>query len=88
MTQIHEQLKAIRNDPMTPPTFFSLEEDATLLLHKGQVYVPDYREVRLAVLWALHDHLLVGHPGIHKTICHITWKYYWPGLTRTVKSYV
>jgi Integrase zinc binding domain len=69
-------------------TSFTFSEDSMLLLYKGCIYVPDYCDVRLAILRASHDHLLVGHPGIHKTIHLVTRRYYWPGLTTMVKSYV
>jgi hypothetical protein len=67
---------------------FATSEDKTLLLYKGRVYVPDYRDVRLATLQTAHDHILVGHPGIHKTLRILMRRYYWPGMTSTVKDYV
>jgi Integrase zinc binding domain len=76
------------DDSLTPCTSFTFSEDSTLLLYKGHIYVPDYGNVCLTILHASHNHLLVGHPGIHKTIHLVTRKYYWPGLTMMVKSYV
>jgi Integrase zinc binding domain len=83
-TQIHEQFK---DDSSTPHTSFTFSEDSTLLLYKGHIYIPDYRNICLTILHASHNHLLIGHPGIHKTI-HLVTRYYWPGLTTTVKAYV
>jgi Integrase zinc binding domain len=75
--------KRFEEDSSTPHTSFTFSEDSTLLLYKGRIYVPDYSDVHLTILRASHN-----HPGIHKTIRLVTRKYYWPGLTMTVKSYV
>jgi Integrase zinc binding domain len=83
--QIRERFK---DDSSTPCTSFTFSENSMLLLYKGHIYVPDYGDVCLTILHALHNHLLVGHPGIHKTIHLVMRKYYWPGLMMTVKSYV
>jgi RNase H-like domain found in reverse transcriptase/Reverse transcriptase (RNA-dependent DNA polymerase)/Integrase zinc binding domain len=87
VTQVREQFKTATDDSL-PPTSFTFSEDSTLLLYKGHIYAPDYHDVCLTILCASHDHLLIGHPGIHKTIHLVTRKYYWPGLTKTVQSYI
>jgi hypothetical protein len=38
-----------------------------LLLRNGQVYVPNFSNLRLQFLQFRHDHQLVRHPRIHKT---------------------
>jgi Integrase zinc binding domain len=85
VTQIHEQFE---DDSSTPCTSFTFSEDSILLLYKGRIYIPDYHNVCLTIFHTSHDHLCIGHPGIHKTIRLVTRKYYWPGLTTMVKSYV
>jgi Integrase zinc binding domain len=86
--QICEQLKTTNDNSPPPPTSFTFSEDSMLLLYKGCIYVPDYHDAHLTILCTSHDHLLIGHPGIHKTICLVMRKYYWPGLTKMVKLYV
>jgi Integrase zinc binding domain len=88
MMQIHEQFETTKEDSSPPPTSFTFSEDSTLLLYKGCIYMPDYHDVCLTILCTSHDHLLIGHLGIHKTIHLVTRNYYWPGLTKMVKSYV
>jgi Integrase zinc binding domain len=86
--QIHKQLKVAKDDSSTPPTSFTFSKDSTLLLYKGCIYMPDYHNICLSILCASHDHLLIGHLGIHKMIHLVTRRYYWPGLMKTVNSYV
>jgi hypothetical protein len=70
--QVHEQLEATKDNPSSPPTFFTFSEDSALLLNKGHIYIPDYCNACLTILHTLHNHLLIGHPGIHKTIHQVT----------------
>jgi Integrase zinc binding domain len=87
VTQVCERFKTTTDDSL-PPTSFTFSKDSTLLLYKGRIYMPDYCNVHLTILCTSHNHLLVGHPGIHKTIHLVMRKYYWPGLTKMVKSYI
>jgi hypothetical protein len=73
---------ALKNDEMTKdykrllssgPREFkkSLEEwnyENGLLLHRGKVYVPKDKDLRLDLLKLHHDTLLAGHPGRWKTL--------------------
>ena len=38
-----------------------------LLLYKNRVYVPNYRELKLAILKEMHNVAYAGHPGYQKT---------------------
>jgi Integrase zinc binding domain len=87
VTQVCKQFETTTDDSL-PPTSFTLSKDSMLLLYKGHIYAPDYHNVCLTILCTSHDHLLIGHLGIHKTIHLVTRKYYWPGLTKTVKLYI
>ena len=67
---------------------YSLSPDETLLLCRSKIYVPDYEDLRLQVLMYNHDHRLIGHPGIKKTILLISKTYFWPRLRKDVTRYV
>ena len=59
-----------------------------LLLHRGKVYVPKDRELRLDLLKLHHDTRLAGHQGRWKTLELISRNYWWPGMSVDVKKYV
>ena len=40
------------------------------------------------VLAEYHDDTLAGHPGADETLREIQTRYYWPGMRKTVRSYV
>ena len=72
-------------DPIPP---FSVSQDKKLLLRQDKIYVPDHAYLRYDVIKAHHDHLLRGHPGIKKTTQIIMRTFFWPGLRKSVTSYV
>ena len=59
-----------------------------LLLYGGKVYVPRDDKLRSQIITLHHDSPVVGHPGKWKTLELISRNYWWPGMTRTVGSYV
>ena len=59
-----------------------------LLLHRGKVYVPKDRDLRLDLLKLHHDTRLAGHQGRWKTLELISRNYWWPGMSIDVKKYV
>ena len=59
-----------------------------LVLRNGLVYVPKSDEIKLQILRAHHDTITSGHLGQEKTLELITRDFYWPGMRKTVNSYV
>ena len=59
-----------------------------LLLHRGKVYVPKDKSLRLEVLKLHHDTHLAGHQGRWKTLELLSRNYWWPGMSVNVKNYV
>ncbi len=53
---------------------------------KDLLVVPSF--LRRDVLHARHDHPTGGHMGIAKTLAKVSQRYWWPGMTRSVRSYV
>jgi hypothetical protein len=42
-----------------------------LLLYKNRVYVPNVRELKLAILKEMHNVAYAGHPGYQKTLAAV-----------------
>lgn len=64
-----------------------------LLLRKGKqysryqcVYIP--HNLRTDILRAYHDSPTAGHVGQKKTLQSIQMRYFWPGMTKVIRSYV
>ncbi|GAX83605.1 hypothetical protein CEUSTIGMA_g11030.t1 [Chlamydomonas eustigma] len=55
---------------------------------KDRICVPSDPALRLCLLHEYHDTPTSGHPGYLKTLNSIASHYWWPRMTRTVKSYV
>jgi hypothetical protein len=54
----------------------------SLLLYKNRVYVPNDRELKLAILKEMHNVTYAGHPGYQKTVAAVKSHYFWPGLKK------
>ncbi|GAX84238.1 hypothetical protein CEUSTIGMA_g11661.t1 [Chlamydomonas eustigma] len=57
-------------------------------LTTDRICVPSDPALRLRLLHEYHDTPTSGHPGYLKTLNSIASHYWWPRMTRTVKSYV
>ena len=64
------------------------ETDDGVVTWQGRIYVPKDRDLRGQVIQAHHDTVLAGHPGRYKTQELITRNYWWPGISRDVRTYV
>jgi RNase H-like domain found in reverse transcriptase/Reverse transcriptase (RNA-dependent DNA polymerase)/Integrase zinc binding domain/Chromo (CHRromatin Organisation MOdifier) domain/Aspartyl protease len=62
------------------------QTDSGLILFKGLVYVPT-RE-RNEIIRMFHEETHQGHQGIDKTIEKIGRTYYFPGMNRTVRTWI
>jgi hypothetical protein len=60
---------------------YALETDG-LLLYKNRVYVPNVRELKLAILKEMHNVAYVGHPGYQKTVVAVKSHYFWPSMKK------
>ena len=54
----------------------------------GVLYVPDNQDVQLDILRSHHNHHLVGHPGITKTLQNICHQFYWPRMVTFITDYI
>jgi len=50
-------------------------------------YVPQCNLKRV-IIKALHDDVLAGHGGVQKTLQRIKTRFYWPGMTKEITTYV
>jgi Integrase zinc binding domain len=67
---------------------FNLSETNSAWYHGSALVVMEDNELRREVSSLYHDHRLVGHPGISKTLDLLTWDYWWPTVKDFVTSYV
>jgi len=54
----------------------------------GKVFIPNNEELKEEILWTHHDAPLAGHPGRFRTQELINREYWWPNITKDVRSYV
>jgi hypothetical protein len=59
-----------------------------LLLYKNRVYVPNDRELKLAILKEMHNMAYAGHPGYPKTMAAVKSHYFWLGLKKEIAEYI
>jgi Integrase zinc binding domain len=67
---------------------FNLTESDSAWYHSSALVVVEDNELRREVLSLYHDHCLVGHPGISKTLDLLMKDYWWPTVKDFVTSYV
>ena len=53
-----------------------------ILLYRNRVYVPNYPELRSAILKEMHNVPYAGHPGYHKIVPVVKSRYHWPGMKK------
>ena len=60
------------------------------ILHtpKGQVIVPNVKEVKRAIVSKAHNTPTAGHPGRDKTLQKVQQNYWWIGMKKWIKDYV
>jgi hypothetical protein len=70
-----------------PPEDRGFKSKDGILYFEGKIYVPS-GTMRDKVVSEHHDPVLYGHPGIGKTLEHITRNFYFPGMRKRVEDYV
>jgi hypothetical protein len=63
-------------------------QSGLLLLHNGQIYVPNIENLWYKMIQSYHDHKLRGHPGVRKTRELIMCNVFWKGITKDIEDYV
>jgi Integrase zinc binding domain len=69
-------------------TCFNLSKSNSAWYHGFTLVVVEDNTLRREVSSLYHDHHLVGHPGISKTLDLLTKDYWWPTVKDFVTSYV
>jgi hypothetical protein len=59
-----------------------------LLLYKNKIYVPNDRELKMAILKEMHNVTYVGHPGYQKTVAAVKSHYFWPDMKKEIAEYI
>jgi hypothetical protein len=80
-------VKLQQNEEPQPKEGYALKTDG-LLLYNNRVYVPNDRELKLAILKEMHNVTYVGHPGYQKTVAAVKRHYFWPGMKKEVVEYI
>lgn len=63
-------------------------EQNKLLYWRRRLYIPDVPQLRQQLVREAHMAPSAGHPGVHRTVQHLSRSYYWPGLRQDVKTLV
>ena len=60
------------------------------ILHtpKGQIIIPNVKEVKRAIVSKVHDTPTAGHPGRDKTLWKVQQNYWWIGMKKWIEDYV
>uniref|UniRef100_A0A0W0GF26 RNA-directed DNA polymerase n=2 Tax=Moniliophthora roreri TaxID=221103 RepID=A0A0W0GF26_MONRR len=75
----------------TPPIKSSLQDwrtEGNLLFYKDRLYVPNDPTLRRLIVKTIHEALPHGHPGQWNTVDQVQRDYWWPGMTKFIKSFV
>uniref|UniRef100_A0A0W0F674 Integrase zinc-binding domain-containing protein n=1 Tax=Moniliophthora roreri TaxID=221103 RepID=A0A0W0F674_MONRR len=64
------------------------EINDSLIRYKGRIYVLDDIVLRREITCTIHEGQPFGHPGQFGTLDLIQRDYWWPGMTKFVKSFV
>uniref|UniRef100_A0A0W0FJH8 Reverse transcriptase-rnase h-integrase n=1 Tax=Moniliophthora roreri TaxID=221103 RepID=A0A0W0FJH8_MONRR len=75
----------------TPPIKSSLQDWRTkgnLLFYKDRIYVPNDPTLQRLIVKTIHEALPHGHPGQWNTIDQVQRDYWWPGMTKFIKTFV
>jgi hypothetical protein len=59
-----------------------------IILYKNIVYVPNYLELRSAILNEMHNLPYAGYLGYQKTISAVKSQYYWPCMKNEVTDFI
>ena len=73
--------------PSSPPHRWVRGEDG-VMRYDGRIYLPAGCGMRAQTLRSHHDDPLAGHFGTKRTLELISRKYYWPGMSTDVRTYV
>ena len=60
----------------------------TLHTTKGQIIVPNVKEVKRAIVSKAHDTPTAGHPGRDETLQKVQQNYWWAGMKQWISDYV
>ena len=55
---------------------------------KGQIIVPNVKEVKRAIVSKAHDAPTVGHPGRDETLRKVQQNYWWNGMKQWISDYI
>src|SRR5882762_10761134 len=59
-----------------------------IVRRQQKIFIPNDEELKEEILWAHHDAPIAGHPGRFRTQELINREYWWPNITKDVRSYV
>jgi transposase InsO family protein len=63
-------------------------ESDGLLMFRGEIYVPNDRDLRCCIVEQYHDTCIAGHAGHFKTLELVSRNYWWPQMSRYIGIYV
>jgi hypothetical protein len=57
------------------------------VIFKGLIYIPDFEDLKVKLLYQAHDFKETGHPGQAKTLELLQRNYFWPNMRQFVNDY-
>ena len=80
------ELDELRQEAMKEDSEYAIHD--RILYYKDRIFVSKSSELREQLTQAIHEHLLVGHPGVLRTKTAIERHYYWPEIKKLVERCV
>jgi hypothetical protein len=71
-----------------PHAGLSLDDSTGLWYFQDRIAIPNVAALRQAIIAECHDCPSAGHQGVTKTLQRVARRFWWPHMSRSVKSYV
>jgi hypothetical protein len=59
-----------------------------IFMYKNKIYVPNFQDLKLAILHEMHNVTYARYPGYQKTMAAVKSHYFWPGMKKYIVEYI
>ncbi|ESK86116.1 pro-pol protein [Moniliophthora roreri MCA 2997] len=77
-----------KGTPLIKSLLQDWQMEGDLLFYKDRVYIPNDMTLRQRIVKSIHKALPHGHPGQWNMVDQVQRDYWWPGMTKFIKSFV
>ena len=84
--------KCYRRDKMyskgSLPTWITKQPDGLFMAYGTRICIPDVKELKKTIMSEFHDAPTCGHSGVNKMQRRMSLHFWWPRMSREIRSYV